>query len=78
MAQELSLLDIDEVSLVDAPANSSVDPATGRKVPRARVALWKRDEGGNQKSTKSCRSCGFSCVELVSKTQRCAFCWATF
>jgi len=41
------LLDIDEVSLVDAPANSSVDPATGRKVPRARVALWKRDEGGN-------------------------------
>ena len=47
MAQELSLLDIDEVSLVDAPANSSVDPATGRKVPRARVALWKRDEGGN-------------------------------
>ena len=39
MAQELSLLDIDEVSLVDAPANSSVDPATGRKVPRARVAL---------------------------------------
>ena len=47
MAQELSLLDIDEVSLVDHPANSSVDPATGRKVPRARVALWKRDEGGN-------------------------------
>ena len=41
------MLDIDEVSLVDAPANSSVDPATGRKVPRARVALWKRDEGGN-------------------------------
>lgn len=43
MPQNLRQLTIDEVSLVDRPANSSIDPATGRKVPRARIAIFKRD-----------------------------------
>ena len=44
MPQTLNDLEIREVSLVDAPANSSTDPLTGRKTPRARIALFKRDE----------------------------------
>lgn len=44
MAQELKELSLHEVSLVDSPANSSVDPITGRKIPRAVIALWKRDQ----------------------------------
>jgi hypothetical protein len=36
-------LTVDEVSLVDNPANSEIDPLTGRKIPRATVAVWKRD-----------------------------------
>jgi hypothetical protein len=43
MAQLLSDLSINEVSLVDRPANSEIDPITGQKVARARVALYKRD-----------------------------------
>lgn len=42
MPQELKELELHEVSLVDHPANSSVDDS-GKKVPRARVALFKRD-----------------------------------
>jgi hypothetical protein len=44
MAQELSDLQVLEVSLVDNPANAEVDPVTGRKVSRARIALYKRDD----------------------------------
>ena len=44
MPNLLEDLTIREVSLVDHPANSSVDEKTGRKVPRARIALWKRDD----------------------------------
>ena len=43
MPQELNQLSIHEVSLVDHPANSSPDE-TGKKVPRARIALFKRDD----------------------------------
>jgi hypothetical protein len=43
MPQKLEELEIREVSLVDAPANSSIDEETGIKVPRAVVSLWKRD-----------------------------------
>jgi hypothetical protein len=43
MPQRLASLKIDEVSLVDAPANSEVDPYTGKKVRRATVAIIKRD-----------------------------------
>jgi hypothetical protein len=44
MPQKLHELEIREVSLVDNPANSSVDPTTGKKTPRARIALFKRDD----------------------------------
>lgn len=42
MPQELNSLSIHEVSLVDHPANSSPDES-GKKIPRARIALFKRD-----------------------------------
>lgn len=42
MPNILSDLVIGECSLVDHPANSSIDPRTGRKVERAVVALYKR------------------------------------
>jgi hypothetical protein len=45
MATELHSLVVDEVSLCDTPANSSIDPKTGRKIRHAMVALWKRDSG---------------------------------
>src|ERR1043165_5917188 len=45
MPQILSDLSISEVSLVDRPANAETDPLTGKKIPRAVVALWKRDGG---------------------------------
>lgn len=41
MAQLLHSLEVDEVSLVDRPANSEM--VNGKKVPRAVVAIWKRD-----------------------------------
>ena len=41
MPNKLDHLTIDEVSLVDSPANS--ERVNGRKVPRATVALFKRD-----------------------------------
>ncbi len=42
MPNELQHLQVKEVSLVDAPANSSTTK-DGRRNPHARVALWKRD-----------------------------------
>src|SRR5215472_12159000 len=42
MPQLLSELKLNEVSLVDKPANSTVD-RNGKKTPRAVVALFKRD-----------------------------------
>lgn len=45
MPNELQDLSVREVSLVDAPANSSTDKRTGIRNPHARVALWKRDSG---------------------------------
>ena len=42
MPNELQDLTVREVSLVDAPANSSTSK-DGRRNPHARVALWKRD-----------------------------------
>ena len=36
-------LTVDEVSLVDRPANSEINPKTGHKIERARVVLYKRD-----------------------------------
>jgi hypothetical protein len=43
MPNVLEDLEILEVSLVDNPSNASVDPVTGKKVARARIAFWKRD-----------------------------------
>jgi hypothetical protein len=43
MANELSHLTVSEVSLVDRPACSLTDDETGKRVPLARVAIWKRD-----------------------------------
>jgi hypothetical protein len=43
MPNQLRDISIDEISLVDAPANALTDPATGRKVPLSTVALYKRD-----------------------------------
>jgi hypothetical protein len=47
----LKNLVVTECSLVDFPANSEIDPATGQKIPRSVVALWKRD-ADVAKSTK--------------------------
>jgi hypothetical protein len=44
MPTEIRNLRINEVSLVDNPANAEVDPRTGQKIPRATVAIWKRDD----------------------------------
>ncbi len=44
-------LSVMEISVVDNPANSSIDPATGRKIPRAVIALWKRDSDNNEQRT---------------------------
>lgn len=44
MPQILSDLQLDEVSLVDRPANSTVD-GKGKKTARAVIALYKRDTG---------------------------------
>ncbi len=49
MPNELQNLQVKEVSLVDAPANSSTTK-DGRRNPHARVALWKRDNGGDNLS----------------------------
>jgi hypothetical protein len=44
----LTDLVVDEVSLCDAPSNASTDPRTGRKIPRAVVALHKRDSDSGE------------------------------
>jgi hypothetical protein len=49
MPHHLTSLQINEISVVDAPANSEVDPVTGRKIARARVALFKRDSDTSDK-----------------------------
>jgi len=46
MPNELQELTLREVSLVDAPANSSTDD-NGNRNPHARVALWKRDSSSD-------------------------------
>lgn len=45
MPAHLKDLTIDEVSVVDRPANSSV--VDGKKIAHARIALWKRDSSGD-------------------------------
>jgi hypothetical protein len=45
MPAHLKDLTVDEVSLVDRPANSSV--VDGKKIAHARIALWKRDSSGD-------------------------------
>lgn len=40
---QLTDLVVEEVSLVDRPANTSIDPKTGKKTRHAVVALFKRD-----------------------------------
>lgn len=39
----LTALSINEVSLVDRPSCAETDEETGQKIPRATIALWKRD-----------------------------------
>src|SRR4051794_10390837 len=48
MPNELHELHVDEVSLVDVPANSSIDPKTGRRRRHAVVALFKFDASGDE------------------------------
>jgi len=43
MANNLESLELEEISLVTFPANAETSPKTGRKIPRATVALRKRD-----------------------------------
>lgn len=43
MPTQLLNLDIEEMSIVTAPANAEIDPETGQKIARARIALWKSD-----------------------------------
>jgi transposase len=43
MPHVLTDLDLDEISVVDSPSNAETDPLTGKKIDRARIALWKRD-----------------------------------
>src|ERR1700722_16294873 len=45
-------LRVAEISLVDNPANAEVNPITGRKIPRAIVALFKRDSDGTDNYRK--------------------------
>lgn len=52
MPQQLTSLQVNEVSLVDKPANAEIDPATGKKIPRAVVALFKRDEKQDEQSNQ--------------------------
>jgi hypothetical protein len=52
MPNVLEDLVIDEISLCDRPANASVDPRTGRRTPRATVALFKRDSSGDPSAAK--------------------------
>jgi hypothetical protein len=47
MPQILRDLEIEEVSLVDAPACSEIDPRTRARVKRATVALFKRDSNSS-------------------------------
>lgn len=44
-------LEIDEVSLVDNPANAELDES-GKKIQRARIALFKRDRSGESHTRK--------------------------
>jgi hypothetical protein len=46
----LTHLEIDEISLVDHPANSETD-GSGQKVNRAVLAIWKRDSNKEGKRT---------------------------
>jgi len=47
MPNELRDLRLGEVSAVDRPANAEIDPLTGKKIPRATVALLKCDTSDN-------------------------------
>jgi hypothetical protein len=57
MPQILSELKLNEVSLVDRPANSTTDPKTGKKIPRAVIALYKRDEDDDHGPECKCQKC---------------------
>ena len=50
VSHQISSLDINEVSLVDSPANAGpeIDPRTGRPIKRAVVALFKGDSDTNE------------------------------
>lgn len=52
MPQNLVNLTVEEVSLVDRPANAEID-SEGTKVPRARVALFKRDETSHDQNSET-------------------------
>lgn len=52
MANQLTSLSVNEVSLVDRPANAETDPVTGLRIPRARVALFKADANTQPKGDK--------------------------
>jgi hypothetical protein len=65
MPQILSELKLNEVSLVDRPANSTVDPKTGKKTARAIIALFKRDVEKDCKHEGECK-----CKEAAQKPHK--------
>lgn len=68
MPNLLTDLSIEEVSLVDVPANSSIDPVTGKRRRHAVVALFKRDSADNQ-SNKEYRNMEFEQILKSAKTR---------
>jgi hypothetical protein len=56
MPQEITDLIVNEVSLVDFPACAEIDPRTGKRIPRARVALFKRDTSTTEHLTDKSKS----------------------
>jgi hypothetical protein len=51
MPNILHSLVVDEISLVDHPCCAEIDPKTGRKIKRAVVSFFKRDDTGDELST---------------------------
>lgn len=69
MANKLKDMVIDEASFVDRPANKL-----------ARIVFFKRDGEAidgfqNEEFLGGCTTCGYGTRELISKSDKCPFCW---
>jgi hypothetical protein len=73
MPQSLSELRVNEISLVDAPACRQV--VDGKKIPRATVAIWKRDSSNFDDVLKAAKGVKFliGSKDDVSKVQSVVF-----